>query len=201
MSKGGSTSVACNSASKTSYPLLPYIFWTLWTWGFTKKHAKHTIPIQKILSKLRFSDRFLGVFWWFLRSYIAKTAIFKIWVFWVISMYSVTLFVIDIQNIRCLEPFLSLYGHFEIRRILGINWQYIAETLSYWFFSGRRTNPAPRAQEGNHYPERRSTGAGAIRVLFQNCGSEESHDIDVGEALGAKKNNTDPRIDERAVKL
>ena len=42
----------------------------------------------------------------------------------VISMHYITLFVIDIDNIRCLEPFLPLYDHFEIRRFLGINWQY-----------------------------------------------------------------------------
>ena len=30
----------------------------------------------------------------------------------------------NIHNIRCLEPFLPLYDHFEIRRFLGINWQY-----------------------------------------------------------------------------
>ena len=39
-------------------------------------------------------------------------------------MYSINLFVIDIHNIRCLEPFLSLYGQGEIRRFLGISWQY-----------------------------------------------------------------------------
>ena len=39
-------------------------------------------------------------------------------------MYSITLFVIDIHNISCLEPFLSLYDHFEIRKFLGLNWQY-----------------------------------------------------------------------------
>ena len=37
--------------------------------------------------------------------YIAKSAIFKIWVFWVISMHYITLFVIDIHNIRWLYPF------------------------------------------------------------------------------------------------
>jgi len=36
---------------------------------------------------------FLGYFWWLMRSYIAKTEIFRIWVFWVISMHSITLFV------------------------------------------------------------------------------------------------------------
>ena len=38
---------------------------------------------------------FVGCFWWFLRSYIAKTVIFNIWVFWVNSMYSITLYSID----------------------------------------------------------------------------------------------------------
>ena len=44
-------------------------------------------------------------------------------------------------------------------------------------------------------------GAGAVRVLFQTYGGEESHDVDVGAALGTKKNNTDTRIDKEAVKL
>ena len=44
--------------------------------------------------------------------------------FWVISMHYITLFVIHIDDIRCLEPFLSLYDHFEIWRFLGPNWQY-----------------------------------------------------------------------------
>ena len=35
------------------------------------------------------------------------------------------LFVIDIDNIRLLEPFLSLYNHFEIWRFLGPNWHYL----------------------------------------------------------------------------
>ena len=39
-------------------------------------------------------------------------------------------YVIFIHNIRCLEPFLPVYDHFEICRILGLNWQ-LAETLSY----------------------------------------------------------------------
>ena len=85
ISKRGSTSAACNLALKTPYPPLPYIFWTVWTWGFTRYHLLYTIPFQK-LSKSRLSDRFLGYFWWFCQDYEAKTAIFKIWVFWVISI-------------------------------------------------------------------------------------------------------------------
>ena len=40
LSKWGSTSDACNSAWKTPFPPgpLPYILWTLWTWGFTRYH-------------------------------------------------------------------------------------------------------------------------------------------------------------------
>ena len=41
------TSAARTSALKTPYPPLPYIFWTVWTWGFTRWHPKYTIPIQK----------------------------------------------------------------------------------------------------------------------------------------------------------
>ena len=109
---------------KTPYPPLPYIFWTVWT----KYHLLYTIPIQK-LSKSRLSDRLF--FWLFLvisevgsPDYIAKSAIFKIWAFWVISMHFITLFVIEIDNIRCLGPFLPLYDHFEIWRFLIRNWQY-----------------------------------------------------------------------------
>ena len=52
------------------------------------------------------SDRFLGYFgdYWD-HIYKAKTAIFKIWVFWVKTMHSITLYAIDIHNNRCLEPF------------------------------------------------------------------------------------------------
>ena len=40
-------------------------------------------------------------------------------------MHSIILYVIDIiHNIRCLEPFLPLYDHFEILRFLGPDWQY-----------------------------------------------------------------------------
>ena len=35
---------ASNSALNTRYPPLPYIFWTLWTWGFTRYHLTYTIP-------------------------------------------------------------------------------------------------------------------------------------------------------------
>ena len=48
--------------------------------------------------------------------YIAESKIFKIRMFWMISMHHITLFVIDIHNIRCLEPFLPLHDHFENRR-------------------------------------------------------------------------------------
>ena len=62
------------------YPPLPHIFWTAWTWGFTRRwHLKYTIHIQKKLSKSRLSDPF---FWEFLviselgsQIYIVKSAI------------------------------------------------------------------------------------------------------------------------------
>ena len=40
-----------------------------------------------------------------------------------ISMHYTTLFAIDIDDIRCLEPFIPLYDHFEILRFLGPSWQ------------------------------------------------------------------------------
>ena len=48
ISKRRSTSAARNSALNTPYPPLPYIFWTLWTWGFTRYHLTYTIPVKKI---------------------------------------------------------------------------------------------------------------------------------------------------------
>ena len=30
------------------------------------------------------------------------------------QLHYITLYVIDIHNIRCLKPFLPLYGHFEV---------------------------------------------------------------------------------------
>ena len=45
-------------------------------------------------------------------------------VFWVKTMHSITLYAINIHNIKCLEPFLPLYDHFEIWRFLGLTWQY-----------------------------------------------------------------------------
>ena len=78
----------------------------------------------QIIEKTAIEWSFLGYFWLFLRSYIAKTVVFNIWVFWVKTMHSITLHVIDIHNVRCLEPFLPLSDHFEIGRFLGPNWQY-----------------------------------------------------------------------------
>ena len=44
-------------------------------------------------------------------------------------------------------------------------------------------------------------GAGAVRVLLQTHGGQESHDGVIGTTLGAKKNNTDSRIDPEALEL
>ena len=46
-------------------------------------------------------------------------------------MYSITLYVIDIHNISCLEPFLPLYDHFEVWRFFRTELAVLAETLSY----------------------------------------------------------------------
>ena len=45
-------------------------------------------------------------------------------IFWVISLHYITLYVIDIHNVRCLEPFLPPYDHFKNRRFWVRNWQY-----------------------------------------------------------------------------
>ena len=81
---------ASNSALNTRYPPLPYIFWTLWTWGFTRYHLMYTTPIQKIeeiAMMLLFFGLFLVISEVGSPDYTAKSAMFKIWVFWVISMH------------------------------------------------------------------------------------------------------------------
>ena len=61
-SKGSSTSAVRNLPFKTPQPPLPYIFWTLWTSGFTWYHQIYGMPIQK-LSKSRFRNVTFGWFW------------------------------------------------------------------------------------------------------------------------------------------
>ena len=47
-----------------------------------------------------------------------------------IFTHYITLFVIDIHNIRLLEPFLSLNDHFEIWSFFGSELAALAKTLS-----------------------------------------------------------------------
>ena len=66
ISKRGLTSAGRNSALKTPYPPLPNIFWTLWTWGFTRYHLMYSIPIEKIEQiaiELSVFWAFFGDFW------------------------------------------------------------------------------------------------------------------------------------------
>ena len=52
--------------TKTLNPPLPYIFWSVWTWGFTRWHPKYTIPIQKfeyIAIEWSIFWAFFGDFW------------------------------------------------------------------------------------------------------------------------------------------
>ena len=58
----GSTSAALNSALNILFSPLTYIFWTAFTWGFTRYHLKYTIPNEKRLSKLSLSYPFFGLF-------------------------------------------------------------------------------------------------------------------------------------------
>ena len=46
-------------------------------------------------------------------------------------MHYITLYVVDIHDIRCLEPFLTLSDHFEIFSFFGLGLAVLAETLSY----------------------------------------------------------------------
>ena len=71
------------------------------------------------LRTLRLSDLFL---WWFCPDYIAKSAIFKIWVFWVIFMYSITFFVSSLKYFRfglCNLIDLAIFTVFTPNRSLG----------------------------------------------------------------------------------
>ena len=102
--KQGLTSAGRNSALKTPYPPLPYIFWKLWTCSFTWNHPIYDIPIQKIdgdaiprpqktmILRVRNLD------------YIVKSAIFKVWVISETSMHEITLYAIDMQFFNTLEP-------------------------------------------------------------------------------------------------
>ena len=46
---------------KPLYPPLPHIFWTTWTWGFTRYHLKFTIPIKTWSKSIEWSV-FRGIF-------------------------------------------------------------------------------------------------------------------------------------------
>ena len=99
------------------------------TWGFTMWHLKYTMLIKKNWENRDWVIGFLKYFWWFLRSYIVKTAIFKIWVFWAKTMHSITLYAIDIYNIRCFNHFyhsmatLKIGGYWDWTG--GISWNYV----------------------------------------------------------------------------
>ena len=53
ISEPGSTSAPPNSALKPPYTPSSYIFWPVWTWGFTTYHNKYTIPIKKLVGGTR----------------------------------------------------------------------------------------------------------------------------------------------------
>ena len=60
----------------------------------------------------------------------AKSAIFKIWVFWVISMQNITLYVIDIHKIRCFRTFFATLWPISNLEGFGSELAVLAETLS-----------------------------------------------------------------------
>ena len=106
MWKQGSTSAACNSTLNTLYPPLPYICWALWTWVFTRYHLIDTIPIQK-LRKSRLSNKFFCDFWGPSPDYLAKSAIFKIWVWFLCTALKVKhLRKLEIMNLEKWVPLL-----------------------------------------------------------------------------------------------
>ena len=49
-------------------------------------------------------------------------------------MHLIILYVIDIHNVLCLEPFLPLYDHFTIWRFLVRNWQYKLKPCHIYIF-------------------------------------------------------------------
>ena len=99
ISKRGSPWAARNSALNTPYPPLPYIIWTLWTWGFNRYHQMYTIPyLEQIAMKRPAFGLFLVISEVGSQDYVAKSAILKIWVFWVMSMHYITLCVIYIHT-------------------------------------------------------------------------------------------------------
>ena len=111
------------SAWSTLYPPLPHIFWTAWTWGFTRRHLKYTIPIQKKWVNRDWVTRF---FWQFLviselgsQIYMVISAILVCWAFILILFHGITLSVIDINSIGCLEPFLPLVVYRFFAQKLG----------------------------------------------------------------------------------
>ena len=62
ISKGWSNSATRNSALKTPYPPLPYIFWTVRTRGFSTSHKKNSTPIKKNWENRNWVIRFLAIF-------------------------------------------------------------------------------------------------------------------------------------------
>ena len=129
--KRGSTLAAINSTFNTLYPLLPYIFWTLWTWGFIKCHIKYNImlniPIKKI-EQIAIEWLVFGLFLLISEvgssDYIAKSAILKMWVFWVISMHYITLYVIETLS----SPKKSLvFRKFGLRKYVLVSTKFVSE--------------------------------------------------------------------------
>ena len=130
ISKRGSTLAACNSTWKPPYSPLAHIFWTQGPsgheGGFTRYHLIYTIPIKK-LSIAQWANcdwviRFLGSgFEVGSQDYIAESAIFKLWVFWVISVHCTTLYVIDILVVlaETLSYYICFYVVSALRYYIG----------------------------------------------------------------------------------
>ena len=90
----------------------------------------------KKLSKSQLSDPLFGLLLMISEvgspDYIAKSAIFNIWVFWVISMHYITLFVIiDIHNVRTFFTTLSPLWNSEVfsLQLASISWNLVVLPL------------------------------------------------------------------------
>ena len=86
---------ARNSASKTPFPLLAYIFWATWTWGLTRYHLIYAIPIYKRIEQIAIKwyvfRLFAVIFGLGSRIYIVKSAIWISRVFFFIWLHEITL--------------------------------------------------------------------------------------------------------------
>ena len=109
-----------NTTSKIPYSPLPYISWTLWTWGFTWHHPIYGIPFKKGANRVS-STRFLSDFWARERKSHGKISDLFECFGWFFALNHVVCH-IYVYNRRFVAPFYPLYDNFDFRRYLDLNW-------------------------------------------------------------------------------